>query len=90
MFEYHFIFTIKMTLKKILFLLCGIWAFSLGLRFSFELFMTEGWVCIPRNAGYGVNMWFVFIPLCVFGFIVTILSTKEIIKEITKKNEKRV
>jgi len=74
-----------MNTKKIITWFCGLWAFGLGLRMSIELLVSDGWIHVPRNAGYGVNLWFDFIPLCVLGFVVTILSTKEIIKEMRHK-----
>jgi len=73
-----------MKTKKIVFWFCGMWAFGLGLRMSIELLVSDGWVHVPRNAGYGVNLWFDFIPLCVLGLLVTIFSTNDIIKGVRK------
>ena len=77
-----------MKTKKIVFWFCGMWSFGLGLRMSIELLLSDGWVHVPRNVGYGANLWFDFIPLCILGLIVTILSTKEMIKEMRNENEK--
>ena len=70
-----------MKAQKIIFWFCGMWAFGLGLRMSIELLACDEWIHIPRNIGYGVNLWFDFIPLCLFGLATTILSIKEMIKE---------
>lgn len=63
-------------IKNVLYLLCGIWAMSLGARYSFELLVSDGWISIPKYAGFGVNLWFDFIPLAVFGFIIVVFETK--------------
>lgn len=78
-------------MKTILSLLCGLWAFGLGLRYTIELLASDGWIHVPKYAGYGVNLWFDFIPLLVMGFLVVMLETKGIVdkmrmKEVQKTN----
>ena len=76
-----------MKIKTVVIWFCGLWAFGLGLRLSIELLASDGWIHVPRDVGYGVNLWFDFIPLCIFGLITAIFMTKEMVKEIRIKNE---
>ena len=73
-------------IKNVMALLCGIWSLGLGARMTLELLLSDGWVCISKYAGYGVNVWFDFLPLCVFGLITTILEVKELIIKVRNKN----
>lgn len=74
-----------MIYKSICMWLCGLWALWLGFRMSLELLLSDGWIHVPRNAGYGVNIWFDFIPLCVFGLVTTWYTTKELCKIVQRK-----
>ena len=60
--------------------LCGLWSLGLGARMSLELLLSDGWIHVPRDAGYGCNLWFDFIPLCVFGCVTVYYTTKELFK----------
>ena len=73
-------------MKTVLRLLCALWAFGLGLRYTIELLASDGWIHVPRNAGYGVNLWFDFIPLALFGLLVAIFEMKGIIDKIQMKD----
>lgn len=53
--------------------LCGLWAFGLGLRMSIELFACSGWVHVPKHP---LNIYFDFLPLCVFGLVVSMVETR--------------
>ena len=66
--------------------LCGIWSLGLGWRFFLELCMSgEGtYVCIPHHP---VNIYFDFGVLAVFGTIVAIVETRNLIK-VVRKNGK--
>ncbi len=75
----------KKTIRLLIMWLCGLWALGLGSRYTLELLLTDSWISIPKYAGYGVNIWFDFLPLAVFGFVVVIFTTKELIQLIRKK-----
>jgi len=74
-----------MSYKTIVIWLCGLWALGLGFRMSLELILSDGWIHVPRDAGYGCNIWFDFIPLAVFGFITVWYQTKEMFKVVQRK-----
>lgn len=65
-------------LKRIIVLLCGIWALGLGGRMTVELYMSSGWVHVPRNIFYGINIWLDFLPLFIFGLITVAIKINEI------------
>ena len=67
--------------KTIIGLLCGLWALGLGSRFTLELLASDGWIHVPKHP---VNIWFDFVPLCMFGLFMVILETKEMVKSINK------
>ena len=73
-------------IKNIIILLCGLWSFGIGARITLELILCDEWICISKYLGYSVNLWFDFIPLFIFGLIVTIFKTQELIREM--ENEK--
>lgn len=78
-------------MKTILRLLCGLWAFGLGLHYTVELLASDGWIHVPKYAGYGVNLWLDFIPLMIMGLLVVVLEMKGIVdkmrmKEVQKAN----
>ncbi|RZN38057.1 MAG: hypothetical protein EFT35_05270 [Methanophagales archaeon ANME-1-THS] len=56
--------------------LCGLWAFGLGLRLTIELLASDGWIHIPKHP---LNIWFDFLPLCIFGFIVVLVEGRSLI-----------
>ena len=61
-------------------LLCGLWAFGLGLRFVIEFYFCDsGWLHIPKHP---LNIYFDFFPLCVFGLITVIIVTRDVIAQI--------
>ena len=74
-----------MSYKTIIFWLCGLWALGLGARMSLELLLSDTGIFIPRDILYGCNIWFDFIPLCVFGLITVWYQTKELFKVAQKK-----
>ena len=83
----------KPTLKSIIVLLCGIWSLGLGARYTLELYLANDYICIPRNALYGINLWFDFIPLFVFGLFTTVSVLRVMIKNLGGDNyveEKRI
>lgn len=71
----RFLIVLREHIALVLIWLCGMWAFGLGLRLTLELMLCDGWISIPKYAGYGVNIWFDFLPLCIFGFVVTVYAT---------------
>ena len=77
--------TLEVSYKTLAMWLCGIWALGLGFIYSLELFLSDGWIHVPRNAGYGCNLWFDFIPLCVFGCVTVFYTTKELFKVAQQK-----
>ena len=83
LFVYHFTFK-KMKINTFIIWFCGLWSLGLGLRMTLELLVSDTGVYIPKHY---LNIYFDFLPLCVFGFVVSILSTKEIIKEIREKRK---
>jgi hypothetical protein len=70
----------KMLYKTLAMWLCGLWVLGLGARMSLELLLSDEGVHILRDGGYGCNIWFDFIPLCVFGCITVYYTTKELLK----------
>jgi len=78
---------VKLT-RTIITWLCGLWAFGLGARYTVELLASDGWIQVPRDAGYGVNLWFDFIPLALMGLIVAFFETKALCKRIFGENAK--
>lgn len=71
--------------KTIIIWLCGLWSLGLGARMSLELLLSDGWIHVPRNAGYGCNLWFDFLPLCMFGCVTVYYTTKELFKVVQSK-----
>ena len=76
-------------IQIIIVLLCGIWSLGLGARYTLELYLANDYICIPRNALYGINLWFDFVPLFVFGLFTTVLVLNMMIKTIFKTQEKK-
>ena len=76
-------------MKTILRLLCGLWAFGLGLRYTIELLASDGWIHVPKYEGYGVNLWFDFIPLMIMGLLVVVLETKGIVDKMRMKEAQK-
>lgn len=74
-----------MSYKTLVMWLCGLWAWGLGARMSLELILSDGWIHVPRDAGYGCNIWFDFLPLAVFGFVTVWCQTKEMFTVLQKK-----
>jgi len=74
-----------MMYKTIMIWLCGLWALGLGARMSLELILSDGWIHVPKTAGYGCNIWFDFLPLCVFGLVTVYYSTKELFRVAQQK-----
>jgi len=66
-------------ISRVFILLCGLWSLGLGARYTVELYFADNYICVPRNALYGVNLWFDFIPLSLFGLFTTISILREII-----------
>ena len=66
-------------ISRVFILLCGLWSLGLGARYTVELYFADSYICVPRNALYGVNLWFDFIPLSLFGLFTTISILREII-----------
>ena len=77
--------TLEVSYKTLAVWLCGLWSLGLGARMSLELLLSDGWIHVPRNAGFGINIWFDFIPLCVFGLLTVWYQTKELFKVAQKK-----
>lgn len=67
---------LKKNWKNLLVWLCGIWALGLGSRMTLELCSSDGWIHVPRH---WLNIYFDFLPLAIFGLIVTIIQTKALI-----------
>ena len=65
--------------------LCGLWSVGLGARMSLELLLSDSGIYMPRNVGYGVNIWFDFIPFCIFGLVTVYYTTKELFIVVQKK-----
>lgn len=63
-------------LKAIIFWLCGIWSFALGLRLFLELTLSVEGIFIPSHP---VNLYFDFLILCILGFVTMCYMTKELI-----------
>jgi len=61
--------------------LCGLWALGLGSRLTLELLLSDGWVHVPKHP---LNIWFDFLPLCLFGLFVVIFEMKEMARSINK------
>ena len=61
--------------------LCGLWALGLGSRLTLELLLSDGWIHIPKHP---LNIWFDFLPLCLFGLFVVIFETREMTKYLNK------
>lgn len=74
-----------MNKQNVLILLCGIWSLGLGFRYSVELLASDGWIHVPKYPGYGVNIWFDFLPLSIFGLATTIILIKRTFKEMKEK-----
>jgi len=66
--------------------LCGMWALGLGVRMTLELVFCDGYIHVPRNA---INIFFDFGTLAVLGIIVTVVVTREFVREVGKKGEAR-
>ena len=64
------------TIEHAVKLLCGLWAFGLGLRLAVELFASDGWIHIPKHP---FNIWFDFLPLCIFGYLVVFFEVRNLI-----------
>ena len=62
--------------------LCGLWSLGLGFRMSLELLLSDGWIHVPKHP---LNIYFDFIPLCVFGFVTVWYQTKEMFKVVQRK-----
>jgi len=69
-------------MKTIIMWLCGLWSLGLGFRMSLELLLSDGWIHVPQHP---LNIYFDFIPLCVFGLITVWFQTKELFKVVQKK-----
>ena len=65
-------------IKRYLRLCCSLWATGLGLRIFIELFVSDGWIHIPRN---NWNLWFDFMLLFLFGIGSLGFNLQEMIKQ---------
>lgn len=57
--------------------LLSLWAAGLGARLSLELLLADQFITIPN---YAVNIYFDFLPLCVMGLVVAVLTTRALLK----------
>ena len=62
--------------------LCGLWAVGLGSRMVLELWMCDGWIHVPRHP---LNIFFDFGMLAVFGLVVAVVTTHELVKGVRNK-----
>lgn len=72
----------KMKTKIFIIYFCGLWSFGLGLRMTLELLISDTGIYVPKHY---LNIYFDFLPLCIFGLVVSILSIKDIIKDVKKE-----
>lgn len=81
----------KMNLKvhwhHIIIWLCGLWALGLGFRMTLELCVSHEWIHVPKH---WLNIYFDFLPLTIFGLIVTIIQTNALIRIIRQDKENEI
>ena len=72
----------KVSYKTIIIWLCGLWSLGLGARMSLELLLSDEGVHVTPHP---LNLFFDFIPLCVFGCVTVYYTTKELFKVVQVK-----
>jgi len=69
--------------KAILRWLCGIWALGLGFRIAYSLCIYDYFIIFSHP----VNIFFDFVPLAVFGAVITVIETKKLCEIIMNNNK---
>jgi len=71
---------------KVIEWLCGLWALGLGVRMTLELILCDGYIHVPRNV---INIFFDFGMLAVLGMLVTVIITRELVRDVRKNGNRK-